>query len=164
MLYKKGGFLLHLLLDTNIQLNTKHNSSNQLKFGNGRAYRSNEYRQNANEMIQEFMKSDFVIPEKVPLGVYIKYFYPRPKKGGLPITRHTKDLDSTKSVLDSLMKAGSNLNLKNGINKPMFDDSQVVMEVLEKDYWDNPSHGLKVQVIEIHEDDSLDSIKKQLGE
>ena len=100
------------------------------------------------------------IPDKVPLGVCIKYYYPRPKKGGLPITRHTKDLDSTKSVLDSLMKAGQNLNLSRGIKSTMFDDSQVVIELLEKDYWDDTQHGLDIKVIQIEPSDDMQYIKE----
>ena len=151
---------MKILLNEQIRLISKHNSSNQLQFGKGRAYRSTNYRQNANEMIRKFMDLNINIPDKVPLGVCIKYYYPRPKKGGLPITRHTKDLDSTKSVLDSLMKAGQNLNLSRGIKSTMFDDSQVVIELLEKDYWDDTQHGLDIKVIQIEPSDDMQYIKE----
>lgn len=151
------------LFDNEIVLESKHNSSNQLNFGNGRAYRTAKYKQNSNEMIKKFVELGIDIPEKVPLAVYIKYYYPTPKSGGLPITRHTKDLDSTKSVLDSLMQAGKIINTRNGVSEAMFDDSQVVMELLEKKYWNNSLYGLHIQVIELEKGDDLKDVRNSLG-
>lgn len=153
---------MKILLNETFDLRVKHSSSNQLKFGNGRAYRPKEYTQNYGEMLSKFMEIDFDIPEKRPLGVGITYYYPAPKKGGKPTTRSTKDLDSTKAVLDSLMTAG----IKKG---QKFDDSQVIIEFLSKKYWDKDYFGLKLIVVEMEDDstnklgDSYYDIGKYLG-
>lgn len=151
---------MKLLYENEFELINNHSSSNQLKIGFKRAYRPVEYVRNQKEMVENFLKKDFFIPEKTPLRVDIYYYYPKPKsvKNSYPITRGTKDLDSTKAVLDALMTAGRQVNLKNklvkvdrkgnavGVN--MFDDSQVIDEYLKKRYWDKNVYGLKVKVFE----------------
>lgn len=148
------------LINHRFRLKNKHNSSNQLKFGKHGAYRPKEYSRNMSEMTKLFMELDFNIPEKVPLGVKINYYYPRPKSGtDLPITRHTKDLDSTKGVNDALMTAGKQLMKKHnpGVDKvsAMYDDSQIVTEILNKYYWDEESYGLDLIMVAIEPGDGV---------
>lgn len=149
------------LINHRFLLKNKHNSSNQLKFGKHGAYRPKEYTRNMSEMTKLFMELDFDIPEKIPLGVKINYYYPRPKSGTYyPITRHTKDLDSTKGVNDALMTAGKQLIKKQNKDAekihPMYDDSQIITEVLNKYYWEEESYGLDLIVVAIEPGDSVE--------